>query len=219
MYSAAAFAAFDAMFRPWRARRLAAAPLLGPELPAPVDRPLILVANHTSWWDGFLLRDVQRALRPGAPLYTVMAEQELQRNPWFRLMGALPLRPGSPRSLLALLRTVRRITAERSDAVFAFFPQGCIWPSGRRPLGFERGIELVIRAAAPCCIAPVALHIEPLNRAAPTAFTAVGAIMHVPEEDVTAVALERAVAARLDTIRALLDEHGERAVQHIMESA
>jgi 1-acyl-sn-glycerol-3-phosphate acyltransferase len=219
MYSAAAFAAFDMVFGPWRARRLLAAPLLHSEVPVPADRPLILVANHISWWDGFLLRDVQQALRPRAPLYTIMAEAELKRNPWFTLMGALPLRPGSSASLLALLREVRRITAERSDAVLAYFPQGCIWPSARRPLGFQRGIELLIRAAAPCCIAPVALHIEPLNRAAPTAFVAIGPISSVPADTVTASSLETAVAARLDAIRALLDEHGERAVQHIRESA
>jgi 1-acyl-sn-glycerol-3-phosphate acyltransferase len=219
MYSATAFAAFDTVFRPWRARRLLAAPLLCTDPSAPVDRPLILVANHISWWDGFLLRDVQQALRPGAPLHTVMAEGELQRNPWFRVMGALPLRPGSSASLLAMLRAVRRITAQRSDAVLAFFPQGRIWPSARRPLGFQRGIELVIRAAAPCCIAPVALHIEPLNRAAPTAFTAIGPISNVPDDDVTAASLEAAVSARLDAIHALLNQHGERAVQHIRESA
>jgi 1-acyl-sn-glycerol-3-phosphate acyltransferase len=219
MYSGAAFSAFDLAFGPWRSRRLAAAPMLGLEQPVPADRPLILVANHMSWWDGFLLRDLQKALRPAAPLYTVMMERELRRNPWFRLMGALPLRHGSSSSLLSLLRSVRRIAATRSDAVFAFFPQGCIWPSGRRPLGFLRGVELMARAAAPCSMVPVALHIEPLNHAKPTAFIAMGPAIHVPEEGVTAASLEAAVSARLDAIRAILDEHGERAVQHIRESA
>jgi 1-acyl-sn-glycerol-3-phosphate acyltransferase len=219
MYSRTFFAAFDLFFQPWRARRLATAPLLGRLPQIPPGRPLILVANHTSWWDGFLLRDVQRALRPDAPFFAVMNADELRQRRWFRFLGALPLQPGSTASMLGLVRTVRRLAAERPDAVIAFFPQGAIWPSSRRPLGFRRGVELVMRAAAPCAVLPVGLHLEALNHAAPTAFAAAGPTFSYPAEPITAARLEAAVEERLDALRHILDSHGERAVQHLLESA
>jgi 1-acyl-sn-glycerol-3-phosphate acyltransferase len=219
MYSAAFFTAFNLFFAPWRARHLATAPILGPLPAVPHGRPLVLVANHTSWWDGFLLRDLQRALRPDAPFYAVMTEHELRRRRWFRFLGGLPLEPGSSASLLRLVRTIRRLASQPSDVVLAYFPQGAIWPSDRRPLGFRRGIELIVRAASPCVVLPVALHVEALNHASPTAFIAPGSIICHPEERVTAGRLEAAVQERLDALRSVLHQHGERAVQHLMESA
>jgi 1-acyl-sn-glycerol-3-phosphate acyltransferase len=219
MYSPAVFSAFELFFGPWRARRLRTVllPQPGP-LPLP-GMPIVLVANHTSWWDGFLLRDVQRRLRPRAPFHVVMREDELRRHPAFRLMGALPLRAGSLSSTRALVRSVRAISARHRDAVFAWFPQGAIWPSGRRPLGFRRGIELIVDAASPCWIVPVGLHIEPLNRSAPTAFIAPGPALAAPGTAVGATQLEAAVTARLDAVSALLHEHGEAAVRHIRQPA
>jgi 1-acyl-sn-glycerol-3-phosphate acyltransferase len=207
-------------FRRWRASRLHCAPIVGLPLDLPRDRPLLLVANHTSWWDGFLMRDVHAALRPRRPIYTVMTEHELQRHRFLRLLGAVPLRPGSPSSLLRLLRTLRHAVEREPDATIVFFPQGRIWPSTRRPLGFQRGVDLLLRQLAPCYVLPAAIHIEPLNRAAPTAFVSLGDVRHVPEHEIGAPALEAAVAERLDRLGELLARYGETLVStemsHVM---
>jgi hypothetical protein len=218
-YSALAFRGFDTLLAPWRATHLNRAPL--PPLPTvPADRPLILVANHVSWWDGFLLRDLHLTLRPGAPMYTVMSSDELQRRPFFRLLGCVPLEPGSPSSLLALVRGLRHAVQARPDASVLYFPQGRIWPSSRRPLGFRRGIEVVMRALAPCTVLPVALHVEPLNRAAPTSFLLPASPLECSDAaSPGATVLEAAVAARLDALSDVLTMHGEDAVQHIAELA
>jgi 1-acyl-sn-glycerol-3-phosphate acyltransferase len=221
-YSDAAFRAFDAFFQPWRARRLRTAPPVGLPRDLPADRPLVMVANHTSWWDGFLLRDVHRALRPGAPMYTLMAARELERRPFFRLLGAVPVREGSAAGTLHMLRCLRRWTTERPDASVIVFPQGRIGPSGRRPPGFRRGVELIIRAVAPCRVLPVALHVEALNHAAPTAFIVAAPVIDVDtglDARASVPALEGAVTARLDALTALLNEHGEDAVHRLAEIA
>jgi hypothetical protein len=216
-YSALAFRAFDLALAPWRATHLHRAPI--PALPVglPDDRPLLLVANHTSWWDGFLLRDVHRLLRPRSPMYTVMTRTELERRPLFRHLGCVPVEPGSPSSLLALLRGLRAAVARRPDASIVYFPQGRIWPSSRRPLGFLRGVELVARAVAPCHVLPIALHVEPLQRAAATAFVLPGRPVAWPGDGATVGTLERTVTDRLDSLARFLSEHGESAVQHIAE--
>lgn len=209
-FSPLALGAFELFFRPWMQRRLHALRFAGLPRDLPPDRPLLLVANHVSWWDPFVLREAQRLLRPGAPVYTVMLERELALRPFFRRIGAMGIDPGSPRSLLAAVRALRRRAAARRDAVVLFFPQGRIWPSSRRPLGFRQGIEVFAQQLAPATILPVALHVEPLNAAAPTAFAAAAP----PREAATADAaeLEHAVAEQLDRVRALLERHGEDAI-------
>ena len=138
-YSARVWRGFELLFRPWMHRRLDGIHMRGDEaggwLP---EIPVLLVANHVSWWDGFLLREVHRRLRPDAPLHVVMTESELRRIPIFQWMGAVPL--GDSRlAARALLEDLRQRIDARPDAVIGFFPQGRIWPSHRRPLGFRRG--------------------------------------------------------------------------------
>jgi 1-acyl-sn-glycerol-3-phosphate acyltransferase len=214
-YSRAAFGSFDLFFRPWRASRLTTAPIMGLPAELPAGRPLLLVANHTSWWDGFLVRDVHLALRRTAPMYTVMNRAELERLPFFRLLGAVPLEVGSSSSLLRLLRCLRTAVRARPYSSVVYFPQGRIWPAWKRPLGFLGGVELVTRALAPCCILPIGIHIESLNHARPTAFVSVGPVISYPEQQATSQVLEDAVSAQLDTLAALLARHGEASVDHI----
>jgi 1-acyl-sn-glycerol-3-phosphate acyltransferase len=218
MYSAVASAGFDALFNRWRARHLHTAPPLGIPRDLPADRPLLFVANHTSWWDGFLIRDVHLAIRGRAPIYTAMTEAELRKQPVLRLLGALPLDPGSSASLLRLLRTLQGNVQRHPDASVLIFPQGRIWPAWRRPLGFRRGVELVLRSLQRCYVLPIGIHLEAMNRASPTAFMALGPVLRWPEEELTATGLEDAVVAQLDRLGRLLAEHGE-ALPRELEAA
>jgi len=170
----------------------------------------MLVANHVSWWDGFLLREVHRALRPRAPLHTVMLESELGRRPMLKRLGAVGLDPGNAASSAHCIRVLQDRLEHRPDSVIAFFPQGRIWPMHRRPLQFQRGVELFARKLPSADLLPVAIHIEPLNRVSPTAFLLAGPIMtggRAPDASL----LESAVEHQLDNVLRFLSEHGERA--------
>jgi hypothetical protein len=210
-YSGAAMRSFELLLSPWRRHMLAFSRPVGVPSAVAAGKPLVLVANHTSWWDGLLLRDIHRALRPRAPFYIVMTGTELRRFPFFRLMGAVPLDPG-PASVLRMVRWLRRLVLRHPDATIAFFPQGRIWPAWRRPLGFKRGIEVVLDAIGPCLVMPVGIHMEPLNRSAPSAFVLAGeALALTADTTMTAAALEVLVEDRLDTIQSVLTMHGEDA--------
>jgi 1-acyl-sn-glycerol-3-phosphate acyltransferase len=202
---------FELFFLPWMRRRIDVR-ITG--LPADLDAglPLILAANHVSWWDGFALREVHRLLRPAAPLRVLMTEQELSRNRILAWIAAIPLRPGSLSSVRRVFRSLRRLRRQRPDAVVLFFPQGRIWPSTRRPLGFERGIGTLARVLSPAFVVPIALHIEPLAGLRPTMFVAVGQPMRVPAgHGVDALRLENSVEAQADSICAFLSRYGEEA--------
>ncbi|MEO9225890.1 MAG: 1-acyl-sn-glycerol-3-phosphate acyltransferase, partial [Gemmatimonadaceae bacterium] len=129
---------------------------MGKPCPVSDDVPLLLVANHVSWWDGFLLREVQRELRPQSVLYTLALERELREHPVLRLTGGIGVDPASPASILGAVRRFEHKRQEFPHAVFAYFPQGSIAPSYKRPLAFRRGVELFARAIAPLTVLPVA---------------------------------------------------------------
>jgi 1-acyl-sn-glycerol-3-phosphate acyltransferase len=209
-FSPAAVGAFELLFRRWMRRRVRAVRITGLPASLPPARPLLLAANHVSWWDGFVLREVQRALRPGAPLYTLMSSAELERLPFFRLLGVVGIDGGSPGTLASALRFLRERLRERPDSVIVLFPQGRIWPSHRRPLGFRPGVELFARRLGPVVV-PVGVHAEPLNAASPTYFASVGEPCAAAPE---ASGLERSVEAQLDAVLAFLAEHGEDAPRH-----
>jgi 1-acyl-sn-glycerol-3-phosphate acyltransferase len=211
-FSPLAVRAFEAFFRPWRDRRVRT---LMAGLPAglPADVPLLLAANHVSWWDPFTLREMQRLLRPDSPVFVVMLERELARRPFFRRMGVHGIEPGSGASLRACVRRLRARLDERPDGTVVFFPQGRIWPSFRRPLGFHPGIGLLARELSPLVVLPVALHVEPLNATRSTVFAACAAPIRV-DGALDPAAVESAVSAELDALLAFLSRHGEDAPRH-----
>jgi 1-acyl-sn-glycerol-3-phosphate acyltransferase len=204
--------AFELFFRPWRDARVRT---LAAGLPRalPERVPLLLAANHVSWWDPFTLREVQRALRPHAPFFTVMLEAELARRPFFRRMGVVGLDPASSASLRACIRQLRRLLDQHPDGSICFFPQGRIWPSFRRPLGFRPGVGLLVRELGPMVVLPVGLHVEPLSATRPTVFASAAAPIPV-DRRLDPVANERAVEGELDAIHAFLSRHGEEAMRH-----
>ena len=126
----------------------------------PTRGPVLWIANHASFWDGLVLHKLSRRLQPDMPFYAVTLAQTRRAIPWLRWAGTIPLDPAHPMSLRPLL------TDDFAHVSMAYFPQGRIWPSTRRPLGFTRGIELLLRThlrreGAVAILA--ALHHEPMN--------------------------------------------------------
>lgn len=204
---------FRTVFLPWMRGRVI---VRIPHVPwnVPRDAPLLLVANHISWWDGFALWEVQRMLRPGASLRVVMTAAELERNRVLGWIAAVPIRPGSAGSVLRTFRELRRLREHDPSLVTIYFPQGRIHPSYRRPLDFQRGIATLSRMLAPVTVLPVALHLEPLRDRRPTMFAVPAEPLPVPSgAAVDTAAVEERVATELDRLMDFLSAHGEAAAQ------
>ena len=215
MASPALLGLFDAFFRPWMRRQIAAVEITGAtDLPDDPARPVLLCPNHVSWWDGFVARDVARLLRPDGSFHVVALERELRARPFLRLLGAVGLEPGSTGSLRALLRRVEALGEGDRRSVLTVFPQGRIWPAFRRPLDFRPGVALLRRALAPCWTVPVAIRVEPLANRRPTVFVSVAEPLGPawPETDVVE-ALEARVVDELDALGHFLALHGEEAAE------
>ncbi len=210
-YSRTAWRMFDAVFRPWMDRRLDDVLITGlPEDPDP-ERTILVCANHVSWWDGFLVREIHRRLRPEAVLSVVMLERELARRPYLGRLGAMGFRPESPGSFRGLLRRLESLSRQRPAPLVAFFPQGRIFPSHRRPLGFQAGVRLVWEALEPTFVLPLGIHIEPGNTVSPTAFVSAGEPVDPRAEGLGVEGLESRVQDELDRLLDFVSHHGEDA--------
>jgi 1-acyl-sn-glycerol-3-phosphate acyltransferase len=176
-----------------------------------VKGPLLFVANHVSWWDGFFLFEVQRRIRPTAKLYTVALKKTYLENPILQRMGVLPLQPGNPGSLKALLKQLRslRETIPAEDLMVTFFPQGKITPSFSPDLNFQRGIETVLSSLLPIQVIPVGIHIEPMTGKVPSAILSLGQALSCESSSFEKEVIETQVQKVLGEIHSSLNSNGE----------
>ena len=87
-----------------------------------LDGPVLLIANHTSWWDGIWIWQRNRA-RWQLHFCVPMLQQSLKRWPFLRQLGGLPLSRSKALALQA--KNVMRSCAERGQLLL-FFPEGQI---------------------------------------------------------------------------------------------
>ena len=215
-WSPTTVALFEFVFRPWMRRRLSGVYITGLPRAVPDDRPILFIANHLGWWDGFVLREVQRRIRPRAPLFITMTGENLRKFSGLRLMGSIDVGRDSPTALRRALRFFEEQRAASSDFTTVLFPQGALWPARRRPIVFRRGITTFVRILSPVTVIPVAIDYEMFDRPTPGAFLSVGPpIVINNDDDVDRLGskeyLEEALTTELDTLAAFLDWHGDDA--------
>ena len=108
-------------------------------------RPVLIVSNHTSWWDPLVaLWLVQRVARLDG--YAMMDARNLRRLPFFGLVGAFGVDLADPRDGAVALRYAARHLDGPGKLVWVF-PQGAERPEDPRPLGFQPGAAAIARLA------------------------------------------------------------------------
>ncbi len=189
--SAAFVAGFGAYVR-WLTRR-AFRGLWVPERVHFPESGFIAIANHTSWWDGFVPFIVQRACSQRHPFYLMMSDEGLQRFPFFRYGGAF----SSGGTSLRRAYDAIEYAAERArdGAGVWIFPQGRLEPPGT-PLRFTRGFALAAQHAR-VPVLTFAMRFALLDAQRPDAFVAQGPMLR----DTSRATVDRAQLA----VQRLLD--------------
>ena len=121
------------------------------ELPVS-DEPLLVYANHSSFWDGFIAHALSRATATDG--YCLMEEHNLRRYPFLARLGAFSIRRHDGVSSLESLRYARELLSRPRARVFVF-PTGQLQPFGALDIPLERGIEVLTRLSGARAI-PVA---------------------------------------------------------------
>jgi 1-acyl-sn-glycerol-3-phosphate acyltransferase len=152
-------ALFAAYVRRLLRRHFHALRLLGDPPAPPPGLPLLLVPNHSSWWDGLLLYELNRRVL-GRRLHLMVLERHVAHFRFFRRVGAFTIRQGQRSEVSASLAYAASLLGDPANAL-GLFPQGAIRHASCRPLGFQRGVERILEAhGAPVGILPLAMRCE-----------------------------------------------------------
>jgi 1-acyl-sn-glycerol-3-phosphate acyltransferase len=131
----------------------------------------LVYANHSNWWDGFVLHQLGRAA--GWDAYCVMEEHNLARYRFLARLGAFSIRRGEGASSLETVRYARELLRQPRAAV-CIFPEGQLRPFGMRSPRLERGVELLARVGGVACV-PLAIRYVFLEHERPDVLVEVGA--------------------------------------------
>src|SRR5688500_18728551 len=144
--------------------------------------PLIIYANHSSWWDGLVAFQVSRTARLNS--YVMMEEKHLKRFFLFRLLGAFSVVRENPREALKTIEYATGLLMENSNKTLWIFPQGEILPNDRRPVIFYNGLSRIIAQTDECFILPLAIRYEFQGEYKPEIFVNIGNVEFIkPDEN------------------------------------
>ena len=135
------------------------------------DVPLVLYANHSSWWDGLLAFQLSRAGR--FEQYAMMEERLVLEYPFHRRLGAFGVVRESARDGARAIEYAGRLLKGTNRALW-IFPQGLTLPNDARPLRLYTGAARIIERVGEADAAAVAMRYEFLDDYRPEAFARIG---------------------------------------------
>lgn len=120
--------------------------------------PLVIYANHSSWWDGLVFLEILR--RINSENYVLMEEKQLRKLFFFRWLGAFSVVRENPRQAIKSINYAANLLSENSNRTLLIFPQGEILLNDVRPLRFYQGLARIIEKVQKCRVTPAALRFE-----------------------------------------------------------
>ncbi len=124
-----------------------------------VEGPLIVYANHSSWWDPMVCVLLASALMPKRKHYAPMDAAALEKYGILKRIGIFPVEMKTARGAVQFLRTGEAIL--KDGGVLWVTPQGRFSDVRERPLEFKPGMAaLAARVAAAqgaCTLLPLAI--------------------------------------------------------------
>lgn len=134
----------------------------------------VAVANHSSWWDGFVAY-LLHTTSSSAPFSIMMDDAQLRRFPFFRMGGAFSISTRSNRE--AREAVVYAADQARSGAGVWIFPEGAFSDGGLLPFN-SAFVHVARRAGVP--VVPVALRYAMLEKQRPEVFVEIGQAISIP---------------------------------------
>lgn len=108
------------------------------------ERSILLIANHFSWWDGFIALYLNMKFIKKR-FYFMMLEEQLKRFWYFKFTGGFSVKKGS-RSVIESLNYASDLLKDRRNMVL-IFPQGEIQTSHLMEFRFEQGVSRIVDRA------------------------------------------------------------------------
>lgn len=177
-------------------------------------RPVLVVANHTAWWDPMLVLMLSERVL-GLDGYALMDATNLRRFRFFALVGAFGVDLGDPRDGARAIRHAARLLDRPGRAVW-MFPQGGERPL-HEPLVFRPGAAHIARLAPHAVVVPLGLTYAFGATERPRAWAAFGPPLEPASHPSDAVRAQcDAVTQQLQRIQACLSGCGEKAFASVV---
>ena len=135
------------------------------------EAPLLVVTNHTAWWDPLVALMVSNRILH-ADAYAMMDAKNLERLPFFGKVGAFGVNLDDARDGAHALRYAARLLSQPRRLVW-LFAQGREVPITVRPLGFRGGSEAIARVSR-ARVVPGAIRYEMGQAEAPVLWLSFG---------------------------------------------
>lgn len=145
------------------------------------DVPLIIYANHSSWWDGLAAHHLSQKAR--LDFYVMMEEKQLKDLRLFLKLGAFSVVRENPRRAVESINYAANLLKKNPRRALWIFPQGEILPNDTRPIHFYNGLARIIEKTGECETVAVAFRSEFLGNFKPELFAAVGRIERFQPEN------------------------------------
>ncbi len=134
--------------------------------------PLLIYANHSSWWDGLVAFEISR--RAKLDSFWMMEEKQLRKLRLFRRLGAFSVVREKPREAVKSVSYAAEILQKKPSRAVWIFPQGEILPNELRPLGFYNGLTKIAEKVGSCYAVPLAMRFEFSGEFKPDIFVKIG---------------------------------------------
>ena len=141
-----------------------------PDIPA--NLPLLILPNHSTWWDGFFVYFLNKKIFKRT-IYLMMLEEQLSKYRFFSKIGAYSIEPKSPKGISTSLGYTVSLLRQKSipPPLICIFPQGSLEPWKTHPLDYKRGLSWVLeRYTDTVSILPLAIRCEFLYEQNPEVF-------------------------------------------------
>ncbi len=105
------------------------------------DKSVMLIANHYSWWDGFLFFHLNKLLFK-KKFHIMILEETIRKNSFMKYTGAFSVSKGS-RSILETLEFAGNLLNDPKNLLL-IFPQGKLYSNFKDEVNFEKGLTRLI---------------------------------------------------------------------------
>jgi 1-acyl-sn-glycerol-3-phosphate acyltransferase len=169
--------------------------------------PLIVYANHASWWDPLSLIVISRHFLPNAHHYGPMDAAALKHYGMFRKLGMFAVESGTLRGAAQFLRAAREILSSPNSVLWVT-PEGRFTDMRTRPAVFRPGLAALVARTGACTLVPLAFEYTFWDERLPEILISCGEAIKVADGQLHTAAewsdqLTVALAAAQDELAAL----------------
>ena len=187
--SAVTLRLFQRLVRAYFRRHFRSVMVQNAERLAEVRGPLIVFANHSSWWDPMVSVLLAQALLPGRRHYAPMDAAALACYPILRRLGIFPVEMSTARGAAQFLRTSQSILAK--GGVVWITPQGRFADPRMSPLAFKPGLGALAARTPGVTLLPLAIEYTFWDERLPETLLRFGEAVHVSSDTSTDAATQR----------------------------